>query len=437
VLTSPPPIVVRDHTRGVEFWADSERALDVTYGSQNWQEAAKYIDVFFEPGSPRYNGAVRRAGIKTGIYLDPNLCSGAFAVGPNRDAGPDCAILGNEAFYHKDGHPELTLTVSSGGGILQKWGNPAEKSLQAAAEAWARKVDRADGGYDLIQIDDASPPPEWWRQYWCWGVGTFAGEEYTCPGAEAKPPFTSAYSRRQWQMGEAALAAALHLPAIFNGLGGFTASEPEAAIASVAATGANVWGGMCENCFYANQGNAHNPFLWTGPILDSNLTSLMRVIGAGRNAIVINDDRSDPVTRERALADMMLVYDPDHLYVAGRPCGNVSLIHACPEQALTFYAPLGPYPSAPSSVAKSTGIYAREFAACYDRGKFVGPCAAVVNPDVYKSRPLPSLSREYHHTLALHGTGPCNCYGDTGSVTFDGPAVPATLAKATGYVLFP
>jgi hypothetical protein len=228
------------------------------------------------------------------------------------------------------------------------------------------------------------------------------------------------------------------LPVIFNGLGGFTKSESEAAVASVAATAPNVWGGMCENCFYANQDNAHNPFLWTGPILDANLTSLMRVIGAGRNAMVIDDDVTDPVTRERALADMMLVDDPDHLFVAGRPCGSVSLIHACPEAALTFYAPLGPYPTGPASVATSTGVYAREFAACYDRGSFVGRCAAVVNPDVYASRALPQqLARRYRHRLVLHGTGPCDCYGDSGSVTFDGPPAPATLPKATGYVVFP
>jgi hypothetical protein len=437
MLTSPPPIVARDHTRGAEFWADTEHALDATYGSRNWRAAARYIDVFFEPGGARYNRAVRSAGIKTGIYLDPNLCSGAFAIGPNRDAGPDCSILGNEAFYHQDGHPELALTVSTTGTQLQKWGNPASTSLQAAARAWAAKIDREDGGYDVIMIDDASTPEEWWGQYWCWGVGTFAGGNYRCAGHEAKPPFTTAYSRGQWQAGEAALAAALQLPVIFNGLGAFAASESDAAVASVAATGANVWGGMCENCFYGNQANAHNPFVWTGPILDANLTSLMRVIGAGRNAIVINDDVSDRVTRERALADMMLVYDPDHLFVAGRPCGNVSLIHACPEQALTFYAPLGPYPSAPSSVVTATGVYAREFAACYDHGRFVGRCAAVVNPDVDNSRSLPTLTHAYHHTLALHGTGPCNCYGDSGSVTFDGAAAPATLPKATGYVLFP
>ncbi len=434
---SPPAIIVRDHTRGVEFFADSAADVERTFGFHRWRIAARYIDVFFEPGGPQYNQAVRSAGIKTVIYLDPNLCSGAFASGPNRDAGPDCSILGDDAFYHRDGRPEAALTVSSTGTILQKWGNPASPALQAASRDWALKVERSDGAYDLIMIDDASPPPEWWRQSWCWGVGHFAGGEYTCKGQEAAGTFGSDYSRESWQKGEAALAAAMPLPVLFNGIGGFTPSESQAAVASVAADARNVWGGMCENCFYANQGNAHNPFLWTGPILDANLTGAMRVIRAGRNLIVVDDDVSDPVTRERALADMMLFYDPDHLYVAGRACGNVSLIHACPEQSLTFYEPAGPYPAGPASVKTPTGIYAREFAACYDRGRRVGPCAAVVNPDVYASHALPHLAHDYRHTLVLHGTGPCNCYGDSGFLTFDGPPPPARLPKATGFVLFP
>jgi hypothetical protein len=436
MLMSPPPIVARDHTLGAEFGSDSAAAIDATYGFHRWSAAAKYIEVFFEPGGPEYNGAVRAAGIKTVIYLDPNLCSGAFPVGPNAFAGPDCAVLGERAFYHKRGHPELPLTVSSTGTELQKWGNPADATLQAATRAWARKIDREDGGYDLVMIDDAATPQEWWRASWCWGVGTFGGGAYTCKGAPATPPFDSEYSREQWQKGEGALAAAMPLPVIFNGLGSFTAQESEAAIVPEAARGPNAWGGMCENCFYANVDNAHNPFLWTGAILDANLSSVMSVIRSGRNAMVVNDDVTDVVARERALADLMLLYDPDRLYVAGRPCGTVSHIHACAEQSLTFYEPLRGYPDGPAALRTPTGAYAREFAACYDRGKFVGPCAAVVNPDVYASHALPPLTYPYHHTLAIHGTGPCTCYGDSGSVSFDGPAAPANLPKATGYVLF-
>ncbi len=437
VLTTPPAIVARDHTQGAEFWNDSAAAIDSTYGFHNWRAAAPYIDVFFEPGGPIYNQAVRSAGIKTGMYVDPNLCSGSYPVGANPNAGPDCSVLADDAFYFEDGSPGLPLTVSYNGTQLQKWGNPASSSLQAGTLAWAKKLDLSDGGYDVILVDDAATPDEWYRAYWCWGAGTFGGGNYTCSGAPAAPPFNSVYSRSQWQTGEAALAAALPQPVIFNGLGSHASGESEAAIASVAATGPNAWGGMCETCFYANAGNANNPFLWTGPILDGELTGLMHVMNAKRNAMVVNDDVTDPVARQRALADMMLVYDPDHLFISGRPCGQVSHIHACPEQGLTFYAPRRPYPTRLSALTSSTGIYAREFEACYNRGQFVGPCAAVVNPDVYGSHPLPSLRYPYRHTLVINGTGPCSCYGDSGSVSFDGPMPPTPLAKATAYVLFP
>ena len=56
----------------------------------------------------------------------------------------------------------------------------------------------------------------------------------------------------------------------------------------------------------------------------------------------------------------------------------------------------------------------------------------VVNPDYY-AHPRPTLTYAYHHTINLHGNG----LADGGTVTFDGPAAPTTLANQTGYVLVP
>jgi len=436
---SAPTGSVRNHTLSVEFGSDSAQAINATYGFNNWQVAAQYIDLDMSPGNAVNNAAIRAGGIKTGLYLDPNLCSGSYAIGPNSGAAPNCAPLPDDAFYSESGTPANALTVSYNGQIVQKWSNPASPALQAAALSAVQGYMSSEGDFDVIEIDDATTPAEYGGTM-CWGFGTVTSSGYSCsgaPGGAASAPFGSVYSRSQWQQGEAQLGASMPRPVVYDGLGGNPQVESASASAGVAASAGNAWGGMCDTCFYATQANAWNKWLWTSPVLDDILNGYMQVIGAGRNAIVVNEDMSDTATRTRALADIMLAYDPDHLYLANLPCGNVSHIHACAEQGLTFYSPLKPYPASVANVRSSSGLYIREFGACYDHGTAIGPCATVVNPDPYNAHPLTGLVNSYEHTIVVSGTGPCNCYGDSGAVAFNGPAAPASVPAASAYIVVP
>jgi uncharacterized membrane protein len=425
---------VRTHTLSAEYTTDLPATIDATYGFDNWAAAKPYVDLVFNPWGAAYNAAVRAAGIATGAYIDVNFCSGSFAAGPNRYASPDCSSLPDDGFYAEPGFPDRPLTLSFNGAWIQKVGNPASTTLRAAAVAAVRSQLAAAGPLDVIEIDDANTPDEYYGQGMCWGIGRPAGSSYACssaPGGSAAAPFAASYSRTQWQAGEAGLAAALPLPVVFNGLNGFSTTESEAAAVGPVTTVGNGWGGECDTCFYTQNVGSR-----TGAVLDHQLSSLMDVVSAGRNVILLNESVTDVAVRETAVADAMLVYDPDRLYVANQPCGTLSHIHACAEQGLTFYAPLRPYPSGPGALRAPGGTYVREFAACFDRGKPVGPCASVVNPDANASHAMPALTFAYRHTLQLHGSGPCACYGDTGSVAVDGPAPPATLPPAGAVVLF-
>src|SRR5271156_6536204 len=168
---SAPTGSVRNHTLSVEFGSDSAQAINATYGFNNWQVAAQYIDLDMSPGNAVNNAAIRAGGIKTGLYLDPNLCSGSYAIGPNSGAAPNCAPLPDDAFYSESGTPANALTVSYNREIVQKWSNPASPALQAAALSAVQGYMSSEGDFDVIEIDDAATPAEYGGTM-CWGFGT-------------------------------------------------------------------------------------------------------------------------------------------------------------------------------------------------------------------------------------------------------------------------
>jgi hypothetical protein len=222
---------------------------------------------------------------------------------------------------------------------------------------------------------------------------------------------------------------------VFNGLAGYDGKEATAAITSVVIGAPNAWGAMCDTCFYGIEDH-QNPWLWTSPILEERLDGMMRVIAAGKSVFVVNPSVTSPAIRARALADIMLAYDPDRLWQWGDACGERSHIRACPEAALTFYAPYRPYPKNTATLAAPGGTYVREFAQCFDNGRLLGACATVVNPDRLAARPAPALRNAYRHSLVIHGTALCNCYGEPGAIFENGPAMPSPLPPASAYVIF-
>ncbi len=102
-----------------------------------------------------------------------------------------------------------------------------------------------------------------------------------------------------------------------------------------------------------------------------------------------------------------------------------------PETQLVPTKPLVATPSTVASLLQSTGVYAREYAACYFATKYVGPCATVVNSNKAGNLAFPWPTK-YHHTLVLTGSG----IVDGGLAQTNGGPPPAYLAPETGFVVF-
>ena len=112
-----------------------------------------------------------------------------------------------------------------------------------------------------------------------------------------------------------------------------------------------------------------------------------------------------------------------------------SALHVMPEDQLVPTNPVVPTPSDISGLAEPSGVYGREYRACYFAGQFVGPCAVAVNPYNPLSGPARAFPwpGKYQHTLVTYGEG----VYDGGTVSFKGSAPPSMMAGGTAYIVFP
>lgn len=408
---------------------DGAAAFDSSFGAGNWKALSPYVDLLIAPRTKTVPKDMLAAQ-----YFDANLCSNAVGPGKNAYALPDCSAWPADAFYSQPGHPERALSTKASG-ILQRFTDPASSAMRSLTLGVLESA-IARYGDDLVYLDDASPPQSFYGRM-CWGTPSLEGGTGACegaPGGTARGPFAS---EEQWAFGMRRLIDGVSRRVVLNGGLSADAAHVPTPANRLIASDANVWGAACDGCFYGNAPGPRNKYLWSGSVLLTGLDGIMHAIGAGKNVIMVDYALTDPAARARALADVMLFYHPDRTWFWYNVCGPHSHIRVCPEAALTFYRPLRPYPKDVRDVSEPGGAFAREFAACYDSGKPVGPCAAVVNPEPEKAVALPALRGNYAHTLRISGLSLCTCYGDDGSLAFDGPAPPGSLPPASGYVLFP
>jgi hypothetical protein len=420
----------RHHSLTVMDPDDGAHAYDATFGNGNWKALAPYVDMFVVSRPVRVPD-----GMRTALYADAGMCSGTKGPGHNDYAFPDCSDWPADAFYAQPGHSDRLLTAREGT-ILQRAGNPAAPVFRHNVLDAIRGALRGADAVDLAYLDDTGPPDEGDGGL-CWGTPSFEPGAHGCdgaPGGEAAPPYGPT-ATQGWLNGMRTLIADMPRPVVLNGIGGVPKDRPSSMVALIAQT-PNVWGGVCDGCFYGYQDVPTNKFLWSGPVLRKRLDAAIAVTAAGKNVIMVNAAVTDPAARTRALADIMLAYDPDRTWFWYAVCGQRSRIHVCPEAALSFYKPVHAYPHSAADEEAEGGVLVRAFGACYDAGRPAGPCATVVNPDPYEPHALPQTLHAYAHTLRVSGLSLCVCYGDRGSVDLSGPAPPAQLPPGSGYVLF-
>ena len=158
----------------------------------------------------------------------------------------------------------------------------------------------------------------------------------------------------------------------------------------------NVAGVVFENCFEDYD---------TGLIGDRNERfrkqndGLLATIADERYAVCMFGGKATPAARIYDVASFWLTYDP-HWSVASINLDSPDTSTVFPEYEIV---PTQPRETAHKTIAPlrtASGVYVREFAACYQNGSPIGPCAAAVNPtEGFETFPA-SLSAE-RRTLTL------------------------------------
>jgi hypothetical protein len=126
-------------------------------------------------------------------------------------------------------------------------------------------------------------------------------------------------------------------------------------------------------------------------------------------------------------ASFLLTYRPQFA-VLWETYNTPSNFHVLPESGFVALHPAKAQPTDISQL-KSGGVYVREYADCYYRGKRLGSCAAIVNPSSSAATTNPIYGK-YKHSLVLSGGG----VTDGGTVKFTGPAAPKSIQRDHAYV---
>jgi hypothetical protein len=278
--------------------------------------------------------------------------------------------------------------------------NPASVILQALWES-AVNADALLGHYDAVFEDDADD----------------------VLGVTALP---CGYTADSWLTASQVETASLGNPVIYNGLSilgpGYGVSD------SINLNSVSI-GGMMEGC-YAQPGSSPKPGGTVWQTIENT-----ELIMAQQNKLFFcyaNDTAASSSSinvRLYAYASFLLTYNLGSS-VLWEYFGSPSGFHVQPESTLVAAAPVTATPPTIASLRTSSGLYAREYSACYIAGTLVGACAAVVNPDQWSSHAFPYT--KYHHTLTLSGGGLL----DAGSVSVRGTKPPTALAPLSAAIAF-
>ena len=236
------------------------------------------------------------------------------------------------------------------------------------------------------------------------------------------------FDQTDWTNSTNQMDAQLGSPIIYNGLGLIPqgSSQPGAAIGLNPTTD----GGMSEDCYVGRTPTGY----YFAPHWLATANTEIRMAQAGKLFVCHSDAYVDAslndALRTYFYASFLLTYgrasqivDTEFLTASG--------VTVMPEAQLVPTDPVVATPGDISGLLEPSGVYAREYRACYLAGNFVGPCASVVNPTkTTLSYPWPN---RYHHTLVMSGYG----VYDGGTVSTNGPAPPPTMAGPSAYIVFP
>jgi hypothetical protein len=291
------------------------------------------------------------------------------------------------------------------GGNIQNSLNPKSAYTKSAFNSLTASIAASSRGFNFIEVDNA----DWDRTSAWWRFNTW-GTEITTNTA-----YTAAVQ---------GLLASSALPTIFNGLhdnaGGLAVSGDTAFLPYSS-------GGMSENCMQDAVGPMRDSaWLFSENTILYTTNQHKWAVCEGESTVGGTDNRVD---RTYFMASWWLTYDPNYsvAFPAFYSTGGVLVF---PEYKIVPVQPLQTAWTNVSYLLTSTGIYARQFGACYQNGVALGACASFVNPSSTASASLPSIAKNYHHILLLDKN---NSY--SGGVASWGTALPSYLAPGHAVIL--
>ena len=387
---------IQDLCYAERCYHDSQRAVPL-------EEVARYVTWAFADGSIADDA--RKHGIRTIAYLDPSV-----QYDPKRDVAP-LASEDEQTYLHGCDGKRASVRLGDLDGYLMDQGSSHFRELLK------RHVDRnVRPHYDALFADDV-----------------FAATDSFSLKVMNKPCKHDFVTEREATFGA---WAASGIPIIFNGLGLAPDDGRPSAHALAALDGPGVVGGMYEMCLTApgdgvDQTRAHKRVdaAWR-----SIQNSHLQTVASAKRFFCFSESETDGASaagideRKYVYASFLLVYDPAFSVLQEGLRSSRLRVPVFPETRIVALDPVVRGPQHVESLQRPAGAYAREYRRCFDAGKPIGACAAVVNPSSDRSVPLPVHG--YRAALSLSG----GALPDGGTLTFRDP-VPSALAPATGTVL--
>lgn len=371
-------------------------AFDNSTGAVNISpaQAAPWLD--YALTIPSTSQAVRTAGIKSALYMNPN-----------REAPGDIMYGNNETEYAHD---------CSGNRILEYHPNPladyTDPHSTVLQSLWSQALNAEvswGAVFDFVFEDNADQP---------------------VPGNMTGTPCNFTWS--DWTNATNTLDTSLGAPVIGNSLG-YTLPGSESPGPGIGIT-PSTSGDMSEDCYV---GRTPTGYFYM-PRWAATQNSELQMAQQSKLFICHSDWYGDAsvstALRMYFYASVLLTYNRS-FQIIDTEFATPSSLHVMPEDQLVPTNPLVATPSDISGLTQSSGVYGREYRTCYFAGQYVGSCAVVVNPYNPLSGPARAFPwpTKYHHTLVTYGEG----VYDGGTAGFNGPAPPSTMPGGTAEIVFP
>lgn len=327
--------------------------------------------------------SIRRFGVKTMLYTDPNRVMKGDADFPK-----------DESAFARDCRGSRIESVPRPGQYV------ADPHSPALLAVWKSHVTRysAEGHFDAVFEDDADT-----IQY---STGTPCN-----------------FDPADWLKATNDMQRALNYPILYNGLNNFSDRTVSISIG----LNQTAIGGMMEECYGSSPSQ---PRLGGDRWYVAEQTELQ--MAAARKLFFCYDNDTEPAqgahdSRLYVLGSLLLTYDPSTTALWEYFQGP-SHFHVMPEVQLV---PLQPHaqPRSIDELRTPSGVYERKYGACYLAGRLEGPCTVAVNPD---TSPHAVDLAGYRRTLQLSGAG----IVDGGTVRVSAPAPPSELMALSAVVAF-